>query len=314
MPKLRLLTYNCKMLSNPAGIGTDRKYRARRICERILAAKPPYDFVCLQEVFSRRKRFVEPLAERYGWIIKKRGDDVFGRLDDSGLLIASRWPLLDVDPKRDFWLFKKGKNVDRLAAKGVVRALVDLSALADGVKVVLFSTHLQAAYKEPTQYHKTRTKQLMTVRSAVDEVLAGAGEPAKLLPLLCGDFNIVGDTDEAASMIETLGHPIDLYRSVYSDPGRYPGYTFDGLNNTEISGADKKGRRRYRLDYVMQFGSIGEKRTLVTKTDSIAVVRWRDDKKRDLSDHYGIDTMLSWRSNAAGREGGEIGPRSLDKG
>ncbi|KAM6148240.1 LOW QUALITY PROTEIN: sphingomyelin phosphodiesterase 5-like [Rhynchocyon petersi] len=121
----------------------------------VLEASVPVglDFVCLQEVFDLRAahHLVRCLAPSMGPVLYDVG--VLGlqpgphlKLLGSGLLLASRFPLL----RADFHPFPNGRREDALASKGLLSAQVQLGVL-DGRRVAgfLHCTHLQAPSGEP---------------------------------------------------------------------------------------------------------------------------------------------------------------------
>eukprot|EP00074_Homo_sapiens_P106560 XP_024303121.1 uncharacterized protein SMPD5 [Homo sapiens] len=106
------------------------------------------DFVCLQEVFDlrRARRLVNRLAPNLGPLLYDVG--TLGlqpgrhlKLLDSGLLLASRYPLL----RATFRCFPHARGEDALASKGLPSAQARLGSL-DGRRIVgfLHCTHLQA--------------------------------------------------------------------------------------------------------------------------------------------------------------------------
>ncbi|XP_054512458.1 sphingomyelin phosphodiesterase 5 [Pan troglodytes] len=111
------------------------------------------DFVCLQEVFDlrRARRLVNRLAPNLGPLLYDVG--TLGlqpgrhlKLLDSGLLLASRYPLL----RATFRCFPHARGEDALASKGLPSAQARLGSL-DGRRIVgfLHCTHLQVLAGEP---------------------------------------------------------------------------------------------------------------------------------------------------------------------
>ncbi|XP_051546053.1 sphingomyelin phosphodiesterase 3-like [Myxocyprinus asiaticus] len=108
------------------------------------------DFLCLQEVFDRRAAdrlrrqlhryfpFVLSDVGRYGW----KGCCSQFKFLNSGLLLASRYPILDAH----YECFPNGRSEDALAAKGVLFAKVQVGCSAQEQQVVgyITCTHLHA--------------------------------------------------------------------------------------------------------------------------------------------------------------------------
>uniref|UniRef100_A0A8C1UWX3 Sphingomyelin phosphodiesterase 3 n=1 Tax=Cyprinus carpio TaxID=7962 RepID=A0A8C1UWX3_CYPCA len=108
------------------------------------------DFLCLQEVFERRAAdrlrrqlhryfpFVLSDVGRYGW----KGCCSRFKFLNSGLLLASRYPILDAH----YECFPNGRSEDALAAKGVLYAKVQVGSSAQDQRVVgyIACTHLHA--------------------------------------------------------------------------------------------------------------------------------------------------------------------------
>ncbi|XP_067292471.1 sphingomyelin phosphodiesterase 3 [Pseudorasbora parva] len=108
------------------------------------------DFLCLQEVFDRRAAdrlrrqlhryfpFVLSDVGRYGW----KGCCSRFKFLNSGLLLASRYPILDAH----YECFPNGRSEDALAAKGVLFAKVQVGCSAQEQRVVgyITCTHLHA--------------------------------------------------------------------------------------------------------------------------------------------------------------------------
>ncbi|XP_056307831.1 sphingomyelin phosphodiesterase 3 [Danio aesculapii] len=108
------------------------------------------DFLCLQEVFDRRAAdrlrrqlhryfpFVLSDVGRYGW----KGCCSRFKFLNSGLLLASRYPILDAH----YECFPNGRSEDALAAKGVLFAKVQVGSSSQDQRVVgyITCTHLHA--------------------------------------------------------------------------------------------------------------------------------------------------------------------------
>lgn len=240
----RAYSRNVAMLPGMFG---DRKRdpdRAERICDEILGMLP--DVVCLQEVFDEgiREIFSRRLAGLYPHRLTK-GDGGFILKEDSGLFIASRYPFL---PASEFFEpFKSTGPIttaDAWAAKGILGAWLDLSALEPGVALGVFTTHLQADYGYSGEHADVRTRQLEQMRGVIDSNLIQVGRRYKTAVLLTGDLNVPGNTDTASEhrhMLEILEQPQDLA------PGLN---TWDPARNA-LADPNEGGPRQ--LDYMFMF-------------------------------------------------------------
>ncbi|XP_059392204.1 sphingomyelin phosphodiesterase 3-like [Carassius carassius] len=132
-------------------IGRKRRHGDDTFDHEISAFFPAnLDFLCLQEVFERRAAerlrrqlhryfpFVLSDVGRYGW----KGCCSRFKFLNSGLLLASRYPILDAH----YECFPNGRSEDALAAKGVLFAKVQVGSSAQDQRVVgyIACTHLHA--------------------------------------------------------------------------------------------------------------------------------------------------------------------------
>ncbi|XDV53141.1 hypothetical protein PO909_021723 [Leuciscus waleckii] len=132
-------------------IGRKRRHGDDSFDHEISAFFPAnLDFLCLQEVFDRRAAdrlrrqlhryfpFVLSDVGRYGW----KGCCSRFKFLNSGLLLASRYPILDAH----YECFPNGRSEDALAAKGVLFAKVQVGSSAQEQRVVgyITCTHLHA--------------------------------------------------------------------------------------------------------------------------------------------------------------------------
>jgi endonuclease/exonuclease/phosphatase family metal-dependent hydrolase len=183
--KLRLLSWN---VHGPFG-APERARRMARIA-RVIAARRA-DVVLLQEVWRQRdaEAFIDALVPAgYAPIEVPNGKRWPRRT--SGLLAFARSAVgwrVDAIRFHEFraeagdWKLWQG---DGFGDKGALR----FSLARDGLELVCWNTHLQAAYR-PFGYAEVRRRQLAELREAIDADRAGA-------VLLAGDLNTT--PDEAA--------------------------------------------------------------------------------------------------------------------
>uniref|UniRef100_A0A9J8DNA4 Sphingomyelin phosphodiesterase 3 n=1 Tax=Cyprinus carpio carpio TaxID=630221 RepID=A0A9J8DNA4_CYPCA len=148
-PNNTLSQYRTSVFKRP--IGRKRRHGDDGFDHEISAFFPAnLDFLCLQEVFERRAAdrlrrqlhryfpFVLSDVGRYGW----KGCCSQFKFLNSGLLLASRYPILDAH----YECFPNGRSEDALAAKGVLFAKVQVGSSAQDQRVVgyITCTHLHA--------------------------------------------------------------------------------------------------------------------------------------------------------------------------
>lgn len=189
-PSIRLLTLN--MFLRPPGIKTNssdfKEIRTQVLVQRII---PEFDVVVLQEVFSTlnsRKGFIVGEARKAGLVYSQEGPaaSLFsGSLTDSGLLVLSRYEIVD----RDLITFEDSMGPDRLSAKGVIYVKIKTNASP----INLFTTHLQSSYTTQSysdfmKYRQIRRKQLVQLRKFIDIKVQNPNETV----IIAGDLNVDG--------------------------------------------------------------------------------------------------------------------------
>ncbi|KAM6454996.1 sphingomyelin phosphodiesterase 5-like isoform 2-T2 [Liasis olivaceus] len=174
------------------------------------------DFLCLQEVFDPRAsaRLCQILSPHFEHIVYDVG--TYGlqacsalKLLNSGLFLASRYPLLAVE----FHCYPNGTGEDALSAKGLLCAQVQLGA-CQGRRVIgyLSCTHLQAPKADGPIRYDQLSLSLLWVQLFQDS----HAQPGDVVAfdIYCGDLNFdncsPGDEREQ-------GHEIF---SLYTDPCR----------------------------------------------------------------------------------------------
>lgn len=196
MGRIRIATWNC--FGAPQNLGdlvSGTPFWAERLdSPELAAAFAAFDVVCIQENFVRRtQRVLERLRSECGfealWTdstgFDANGPSVFG----SGLAILSRFP---IRAKLDVY-DKLGVGFDKFARKAFVSAAL---VLPDGVVVRIVNTHLQSDDRsvQPELMRAVRQLQLGELRAHL----------AMLPPdplIVCGDFNVVGGSEEHADIV-----------------------------------------------------------------------------------------------------------------
>lgn len=296
MGALRIMTFNVQMLpwiaDAKAGTTNDAPVRADRVAAAIFDLPPGEqpDVIAFNEVFDEdgRDRLLGRLSGKWSHIVKKIHDG--GLLEDSGLMLFSRIPLLPLKTG-GVWLerfYSDAEGDDAKSSKGVGVVQV---ASPDGVgaPTTIAFTHLQASYEAEDQYRDVRHRQLDMVCGAVRELI---GDDPHLWErvIVMGDLNIRGDsgavTDEwaqtfALQSTELTTRVYDGWRTCMHppfDPSDYdPGWT-----NTEWQSG-----RQQRLDYML-FGNPKE-RALVPHHMMSRI--------RNASDHFSLEAVVQRKSD-----------------
>ncbi|CAI5710544.1 unnamed protein product [Peronospora destructor] len=185
----RLAVLSLNIFCRPEGIHSGQwlktgDYKDLRVA-LLLRKMVKFDVVILQEMFEagpRQKRFVRD-AHAMGFCYHC-GSVWPGLLDyrliDGGLLILSRYPIVE----RDQLAYSHGSGSDGMCAKGVIYARIQLSPdLSDSLHV--FTTHTQSGdnHKE----YSIRLAQLQEMHQFIAKTIRNdSGVPV----LITGDFNL----------------------------------------------------------------------------------------------------------------------------
>ncbi|KAL3662700.1 hypothetical protein V7S43_012108 [Phytophthora oleae] len=185
----RLAVLSMNIFCRPEGIHSGQwfkkgDYKDLRVA-LLLRKIAKFDVVILQEMFEagpRQKRFVR---DAYAMGFRYHCGSVWPRLLDSrlidgGLLILSRYPIVE----RDQLAYSQGSGSDGICAKGVLYARIQLSPdLSDSLHV--FTTHTQAGDNQ--KEYAIRLAQLQEMhRFIARTVRDDPGVPV----LITGDFNL----------------------------------------------------------------------------------------------------------------------------
>eukprot|EP00834_Sanchytrium_tribonematis_P005102 NODE_288_length_10680_cov_0.431245.p5 type:complete len:285 gc:universal NODE_288_length_10680_cov_0.431245:1540-686(-) len=231
-----------------------------------------YDIVCLQEMFgsfsSRRKNLVE-YAFSIGFKYHAVGPDrrIFrGKLIDSGLVILSRFPILETKSIQ----YSSALNPDKLSAKGALFIKIEIQ----GNPLYVFNTHLQASYNlhlhEDSPVVLTRKIQLQQFKLFIKNNIQ-----AKDKVVVCGDFNVNSLLHDFE--YQTLNKSVPMADAVLQFFKHHPvtfypwEYRFKGNVATE---------EKESLDYIF-YQNVIPKTIAVVKTEY--PFKWRH-----ISDHFGV--------------------------
>lgn len=199
--RLNILTYNFLIRPPPINYNGD-DYKDERIERFAKDFMGDYDIIAFQEVFGllskRRERIIQLGAMKglgYSHMSPAPPLMSFPAIVDGGLLILSRFPIVEADS----FSYSRGIDADQLSCKGALYAKVQLKPK---VFVHIFTTHLQADYEKNlhsrhsgnTPNQLMRLEQLKMLMRFVRSKTLSDTHPIIVL----GDFNInsrTGPTD-----------------------------------------------------------------------------------------------------------------------
>ncbi|XP_071957718.1 sphingomyelin phosphodiesterase 3-like isoform X2 [Antedon mediterranea] len=175
---------------------------------------PEMDFLCLQEVFDTcaSKHLVRGLQVWFSHIVTDAGICSWSAnkfMLSSGLLIASRYPVIDAEFKN----FTGKEKEDKAICKGLLMAKVHIGTTSEGQRLVgyISTTQLQS-----TQDHETRSLQMTEIMSWLETFRNTVEDEDEriVLDVLTGNFNF---DNMSPKDITDFNHPLF---SVYQDPCR----------------------------------------------------------------------------------------------
>ena len=191
---VRILTYN--FFCRPPPIKTNESdYKDARLADFIEKIEN-FDIICFQELFTtltdRKHKIIREGSKRgLKYYTAPKVPSFFSKyLVDSGLLIISRYPIVD----NDFYEYYINISGDAPTAKGVLYAKIEIKK---NVYLFLFNTHLQSTYYEDTPENMDSTVQVRTKQT--EELINFIYNKLLTIPkneikngkiILLGDFNI----------------------------------------------------------------------------------------------------------------------------
>ena len=191
---IRILTYN--FFCRPPPIKTNESdYKDARIAD-FIEKIDNFDIICFQELFTtlndRKHKMIREGSKRgLKYYTAPKVPSFFSKyLVDSGLLIISRYPIVD----NDFYEYYINISGDSPTEKGVLYAKIEIKK---DVYLFLFNTHLQSTYYEDTPENMDSTIQVRTKQT--EELINFIYNKLLTIPkneikngkiILLGDFNI----------------------------------------------------------------------------------------------------------------------------
>jgi len=275
-----------------------------------------YDIISLQEIFclaNYRQQMLLKAAFDQGFKYftqSKRSAWFSGKLIDAGLLILSKYPIVESDGH----IYRSGNQIDGWAAKQVIYAKVQVS---DNMFLHVFNTHLQASYYDSSDSHNkindfARADQVTEMADFIKQKIHDSHHPL----LVTGDFNINSrdpispslETKEYKYMMETLDPSgvwlRDLLKEAHN--GAHP-ITYGDFHEQPEGDSVKRSPKETLLthtadhccglsiDYIL-FGETTNQGDAALEVVSTNIEQFVVDptvvKCSQLSDHYGVTTTL----------------------
>jgi endonuclease/exonuclease/phosphatase family metal-dependent hydrolase len=312
--QLRLLSMN--MYMRPFVYSNNGDFKEERLEVFYQTVLDKFDVIALQEMFSlgshNRKQLLINLSKKKGFAHHAALGSSWSSFKpiDSGLLILSRYPIIESDSIA----FSKGMNIDGWSNKGVLSALIQYPCVSgENIKVLVITTHTQADYdSNNTQYFEVQLQQVAELRDFVKKKHV---QYPNVPILLVGDFNINArvspdsDGKEHSSgykkLMDLLNFEIDHEKVewrdlIYEQMGYHPVTFADTVQDPETGETKPRdivltnkvilGQRLY-LDYIFYYNKNSQKVSVLnTQVEPFFV---DGHPFGQLSDHYGVSTMLS---------------------
>lgn len=266
--ELKVLTWNTFLIPPPWNI-TKQKERAKIMAEKLPTLG--HDIMFFQEAFYNKKRklIINSLKTKLPYIAIPTPGRKLSQIQDSGLLIASKFPMEVLDQV----IFRDCAKSDCMASKSAI--IVEIT-LPNNKKIQMINTHLQA-WNEPKTF-AVRKKQLIQIR----EMMVAHNKPG-IPQVLVGDLNIDGKIEpeysESISLMGLTSTPLDgplTATNGFSTAGCFknPGGTQEGE----------------WLDHLW-LNANGTETTITSKT-VLPILGKLKSGECPLSDHYAVEALI----------------------
>jgi endonuclease/exonuclease/phosphatase family metal-dependent hydrolase len=195
--ELKVLTWNTFLIPPPWNT-TKQKERAALMAEILPSMN--HDIMFFQESFFDKKRrlIIKGLEKTHPFIAIPRKGRQLKQIQDSGLFIASKYPMEVLGQV----IFKDCAKSDCFASKSAI--IVEMT-FPNEKKIQMINTHLQA-WNEPETF-AIRKKQLLQIK----EMMAVHAKPG-IPQILVGDLNIDGKIEpeysESVKMMQMTSVPL----------------------------------------------------------------------------------------------------------
>lgn len=196
--EISVLTWNTFLLPPPINM-TKQKQRAALMADKLISLD--HDIMFFQEAFYNKKRrmIIRELKTNYPFIAVPKSGNKLKQLQDSGLFIASKFPMKILDQV----IFKDCATTDCFASKSAI--IVEVT-LPNDKKIQMINTHLQAW--NDSKMVAVRKKQLQEIKKLM------ATYAKKDIPqVLVGDLNIDGkirdEYEQSLKLMEMTSTPLE---------------------------------------------------------------------------------------------------------
>lgn len=308
----RLLTYNIFM--RPPGVKNNANdYKNDRLKHIITAILPHYDIITFQEAFAfgnhRIDRLIEAAQhEGFGYIMSPRHGP-WELAADGGLLLLSRYPLLQADILE----YPRGLHSDWLSYKGAIHALIGLD---NATQVHVYTTHTQASYgKGGTRSQQDIQMRLDQFGHFHDFILATTQGDDRTPIVAMGDFNIdsvdhtngsitdlpIHHSQAYTRMMEVLqgggSKTFSLVDMAYTTFGYHPvtfgDYVMDGDRVIPAETVLTQAQQVLTVQSIDQLLWSPLNSSLVLSNVTVEKFLVKDQPFTQLSDHYGFSCLLT---------------------
>ncbi len=295
--QIKIRTFNVAMM--PEFICVSNKVRPTR--QRIqevanLLLKKDDDILCLQELFHSEAAddLTEQLQKRYPYIISNVDPRSFGL--NSGLMIASKYPLVHVD----FWRHTNRGGMDAYANKGALAVTIKPSS---NQTLVVVNTHLNGGAPSSTHFPEWgksyREDQIKQLKTNMKAYVNQSTERNGMVPavVFTGDYNIgpLAPRKSINGNWETTPDPEwatikDLMHPLISDNDAR-GTTFE-LGQDPVTGWDQSQLDRWEIkpEYVdhIGLGKVGDDNSGQLPLQPIELIDLSVDPMGGSSDHLAV--------------------------
>ncbi len=257
--KLKILSWNIKMLPNPYGYILKSKERTKLIISKLKSEKK-YDLILFQEAFTSdsREKIYKELNSIYPYQIIPKNNDYFS--NNSGLWVISAIPLELINEI----FFQESAGWDRFANKGAKLYQIN----KNNQDFYIINTHMQA--NEKSDYSYIRTSQI----NQINDLIVGPYSKNLIPILLIGDLNV----SKSSNLIKYLNILNMKNGELHGD------LNFSCYNNNTNS--------KELLDYILfksnSFNYSTFSRKILKFSDLL------DQNQTHMSDHYPIEGIIEW--------------------
>lgn len=266
--EIKVLTWNTFLIPPPWN-NTKQKERAALMAEILPSMN--HDIMFFQESFFDKKRrlIIKGLEKTHPFIAIPRKGRKLKQIQDSGLFIASKFPMQVLDQV----IFKDCAKSDCFASKSAI--IVEIT-LSNEKKVQMINTHLQAWNEAET--FAVRKKQLQQIK----EMMAVHLRPG-IPQILVGDLNIDGKVEPeysaSISMMQMTSTPLEGALNATN------GFSTEGCFKNP--GGTKEGEW---LDHLW-LNANGTETQIHSKT-VVPIFGQLRSGKCPLSDHYAVEAYI----------------------